>query len=118
MLRRTTRLYTLVSLVAFADGFTVHSVACGASNGAARASIHCGTCRVCLSSFDEKANGPEACRFHPGSLRGESARKGNWEGERGPDSGSGGDLVYTYTCCGKEKGAPGCVLGRHVGFGE
>ena len=39
-----------------------------AVGGASRSS----TCRVCRSSYDPSDNGPLACRFHPGSLRGES----------------------------------------------
>ena len=61
----------------------------------------CGTCRVCKNSYDPADNGPRACQHHPGTIRGESARKGNWEGARGTDEGQSGDLVYSWTCCGQ-----------------
>jgi phosphomannomutase len=137
-----------------------------AVGGASRSS----TCRVCRSSYDPSDNGPLACRFHPGSLRGESlcgrqprtgfgqfalqhappapdraqggpqprpasanwqirsgwlaghtglvfpigesARKGNWEGVRGPDAGRGDDLVYSWTCCGASRDDLGCTFDR------
>ena len=63
-----------------------------------------GTCRVCKGTFVE--NGLGSCRSHPGSLRGESARKSEWDG---PDE----RLVYTWTCCGGAEGAEGCVVGEH-----
>ena len=151
-----------------------------AGGGAPRSS----TCRVCKSSYAPSDNGPRACRFHPGSLRGESlcghhprtgfgqfalqhtppapdqaqggpqprsasadwqirsmcicsicfvcsgwlaipcshtglvspigesARKGNWEGARGPDAGRGDDLVYSWTCCGASMDDLGCTYDR------
>jgi hypothetical protein len=33
------------------------------------------TCRVCKSAYAPSENGPRACRFHPGSLRGASLRR-------------------------------------------
>ena len=76
------------------------------------------TCRVCKSSYAPTDNSPRACRSHPGSLRGESARKGNWEGVRGPDSGRGDDLVYSWTCCGGSRDDGGCTVDRHLSYDD
>ena len=113
-------LHLLLGLIAAAHGFSSPGFIHPHSNIATRSLIidMMATCRICLESFDPLTNNDKACCHHPGALRGESARKGNWEGDRGPDSGTGGELVYTYTCCGKEKGSPGCTYSRCVGFGE
>ena len=76
------------------------------------------TCRICKATYDADTNGPRACRSHPGMLRGESARKGNWEGVAGPDTGSGGDLVYTWSCCGAPADDPGCTYGFHASYDD
>ncbi|KAL1519058.1 hypothetical protein AB1Y20_003326 [Prymnesium parvum] len=76
------------------------------------------TCRVCKSTYEPEANGPRACRSHPGSLRGESARKGDWEGDRGPNSGKGGDIVYSWSCCGAPAEDAGCVVAPHASYDE
>ena len=78
----------------------------------------CGTCRVCKNSYDPADNGPRACQHHPGTIRGESARKGNWEGARGTDEGQSGDLVYSWTCCGQPRDAPGCTFAPCVSYDD
>ena len=70
------------------------------------------TCRICREKYT--TNDARACRHHPGALRGESARKSDWSAY--DDGGDGGDLVWTYTCCGQKEGAPGCVVDRHRAY--
>ena len=65
------------------------------------------TCRVCRRSF--VLNGPKACRSHSGSLRGESARKGDWE-----STSTEKELVLSWTCCGAAEDAPGCEVRCHA----
>lgn len=74
------------------------------------------TCRVCKTSYGPDDNHGRACRHHPGSLRGESRRKGDWEGDAGPKSGNGGELVYSWTCCGGAEPDPGCVFSAHESY--
>ena len=102
------------------------------------------TCRVCFRSYDPASNGPFSCCYHPGSLRGESPRKSDWQDEdydrdgRHKSRGSGGEsgddecattsatttsidnsqLVYTYTCCGAPEGAEGCTRDRCKSFDD
>ena len=76
------------------------------------------TCRLCKASYTAETNGPTACRHHPGTLRGESARKGDWEGRSGAEQGQSGDLVYSWTCCGAPADAPGCVIGFHQSYDD
>lgn len=78
----------------------------------------CYTCRLCKATYSSEDNGPTACRSHPGSLRGESARKGDWEGTRGASSGDSGDLVYTWSCCGAPAEDPGCLIGFHTSYDD
>ena len=73
------------------------------------------TCRVCREKYSDATNGDRSCCYHPGSLRGESARKGDWDDAaqgRPTASGDGGELVWTYSCCGQADGAPGCTYDR------
>jgi len=80
------------------------------------------TCRVCRNSYDPLSNDAFSCRFHPGTLRGESPRKSNWEddnydettGKLKDDASSkpsidNSELVYTYNCCGGTKDSEGCT---------
>ena len=67
------------------------------------------TCRVCRRSF--VLNGPKACRSHSGSLRGESARKGDWE-----STSTEKELVLSWTCCGAAEDAPGCEVRCHLTY--
>ncbi|KAL3931694.1 MAG: hypothetical protein SGPRY_001017 [Prymnesium sp.] len=76
------------------------------------------TCRVCKATYNPEDNGPRACRSHPGTLRGESARKGDWEGATGPTTGKGGDLVYSWSCCGAPADDPGCVFAPHTSYDD
>ena len=52
-------------------------------------------CRVCRGRYSDDENHAAACRHHPGALRGESARKGDWEATPSDD-----DLVWTYLAAG------------------
>ena len=70
-------------------------------------------CRVCRGRYSDEENHAEACRHHPGALRGESARKGDWEATPSDD-----DLVWTYSCCGGAADAPGCVADRHRSYDD
>ena len=67
------------------------------------------TCRVCRRSF--VLNGPKACRSHSGALRGESARKGDWE-----STSTEKELVLSWTCCGAAEDAPGCEVRCHLTY--
>lgn len=78
--------------------------------------IQTGTCRICKTSFFE--NGPRSCRYHPGSMRGESARKGNWEGTLGSEGQDSGELVYSWTCCGGAADDAGCTYGTHKTYDD
>ena len=69
------------------------------------------TCRVCRRSF--VLNGPKACRSHSGSLRGESARKGDWE-----STSTEKELVLSWTCCGAAEDAPGCEVRCHATYDD
>ena len=70
-------------------------------------------CRVCRGRYSDEENHAAACRHHPGALRGESARKGDWEATPSDD-----DLVWTYSCCGGAADAPGCVADRHRSYDD
>ena len=70
-------------------------------------------CRVCRGRYSDDENPAAACRHHPGALRGESARKGDWEATPSDD-----DLVWTYSCCGGAADAPGCVADRHRSYDD
>ena len=76
------------------------------------------TCRVCRESFVVAENGPRACCSHSGTLRGESARKGDWEGLVGAKSSADGDLVFSWSCCGGKPDAPGCQHSRHLTYDD
>ena len=90
----------------------------GTGDGAGGSGERLATCRVCKSAYAPSANGPRACQYHPGSLRGESSRKGDWEGQTGPKLGDGGDLVYSWTCCGAPEGSSGCTFDFHFSYDE
>ena len=70
-------------------------------------------CRVCRGRYSDDENHAAACRHHPGALRGESARKGDWEATPSDD-----DLVWTYSCCGGAADAPGCVVDLHRSYDD
>lgn len=76
------------------------------------------TCRVCRASYAPRSNGERACRSHPGALRGESARKGDWEGARGSSTGDDGALVWSWSCCGADRDSPGCLVGEHRSYDD
>ena len=76
------------------------------------------TCRVCKTSYDPGANDDRACRHHPGVLRGESARKSDWEDGWKADGKNGGELVWTWNCCGGGADSPGCVFDRHRSYDD
>ena len=77
------------------------------------------TCRLCKCSYNPLENGPRACLSHPGSLRGESSRKGDWDGAVGPGNGQdGGELVFTWSCCGAQADDAGCVIGPHASYDD
>ena len=77
------------------------------------------TCRVCKATYTDAENGPCACRHHPGELRGESARKGEWTAAIGRETGwKGGDVFFHWNCCGRHAEAKGCALGRHTSYDD
>eukprot|EP00588_Corethron_pennatum_P018319 CAMPEP_0194306148 /NCGR_PEP_ID=MMETSP0171-20130528/3402_1 /TAXON_ID=218684 /ORGANISM="Corethron pennatum, Strain L29A3" /LENGTH=116 /DNA_ID=CAMNT_0039057871 /DNA_START=81 /DNA_END=431 /DNA_ORIENTATION=+ len=76
------------------------------------------TCRICRTTYSPSNNPTDVCRYHPGPFRGESARKGDWEGVRGAAGSSSGELVFSWSCCGGKEGSPGCVSGRHSSYDD
>ena len=75
------------------------------------------TCRICRGSYDPLFNDIFSCVYHPGSLRGESPRKSDWDDDDGNSktkktrkkSIDNSQLVYTYTCCGGPPESEGCT---------
>jgi hypothetical protein len=65
-------------------------------------------CKRCGNEFDPRANSPEACRFHPGTLR---------DFDRFAEGvGAPGDY---WSCCKKQvvsegQPVPGCQVGPHL----
>jgi hypothetical protein len=86
------------------------------------------TCRICRGSYDPLFNEAFSCVYHPGSLRGESPRKSDWEDEhydqdgklktKAKESIDNSQLVYTYTCCGGTPDSEGCTKGKHKSFDD
>ena len=87
------------------------------------------TCRICRGSYDSLSNEACSCVYHPGSLRGESPRKSDWEEENYDDDGKrrttkakesidNSQLVYTYNCCGGIPDSEGCTKGKHKSFDD
>ena len=88
------------------------------------------TCRICRGSYDLLSNEACSCVYHPGSLRGESPRKSDWEEENYDDDGKrktkakakesidNSQLVYTYNCCGGIPDSEGCTKGKHKSFDD
>ena len=87
------------------------------------------TCRICRKQYDPLFNEALSCVFHPGSLRGESPRKSDWEDESYDEDGKrkldgpqksidNSQLVYTYTCCGGTADAEGCTRGKCKSFDD
>jgi hypothetical protein len=89
------------------------------------------TCRICRKSYDPLFNDVFNCCYHPGSLRGESPRKSDWEDgdENYEINGSGSattkkksidnsKLVYTFTCCGGAPDSEGCTTGKCKSFDD
>ena len=88
------------------------------------------TCRICRGSYDSLSNEAYSCVYHPGSLRGESPRKSDWEEENYDDDGKrktktkakesidNSQLVYTYNCCGGIPDSEGCTKGKHKSFDD
>jgi len=116
------------------------------------------TCRICRCTYnqnllfndnDNDNNDNDEllslmCVYHPGSLRGESPRKSDWEDDdddvnvdmdddddnvdeiksrsitrrRQRKSIDNSKLVYTYTCCGGSKESLGCRRGRHKSYDD
>jgi len=99
------------------------------------------TCRICRCTYDrhlllnndndndshENENDEllslMRCVYHPGSLRGESPRKSDWEDNDNDDKGQrksidNSKLVYTYTCCGGERDSVGCQRGKHKSYDD
>ena len=77
------------------------------------------TCRICRGSYDPLFNDLFSCVYHPGSLRGESPRKSDWDDNEGDSktktkkkSIDNSQLVYTYTCCGGPPESEGCTRGK------
>ena len=87
------------------------------------------TCRICRGSYDPLFNKASSCVYHPGSLRGESPRKSDWEEEDYGEDGKhlkGGikksidnsQLVYTYNCCGGGPESEGCTKDKCKSFDD
>ena len=74
------------------------------------------TCRICRKSYSPVAEDEDAniCIRHPGTLRGESPRKSNWEDASIDNT----QLVFTYTCCGAGEGSEGCVKEKHKSYDD
>lgn len=72
-------------------------------------------CQRCHAKFTPTTVGK--CRYHPESFSGEDSQRWTVAGERPPEGKS--TVYYFYSCCGAaDVDAPGCVVGRHSGFGE
>ena len=97
----------------------------GSNNGGALASVSSSswsssalsaTCRICRGSYDPLFNDLFSCVYHPGSLRGESPRKSDWDDDednsKTKKSIDNSQLVYTYTCCGGPPESKGCTRGK------
>ena len=79
------------------------------------ATVVSATCRICRQQYDP--NDPnDLCRHHPGELRGESPRKGNWEDNATELDNT--ELVVLYECCGQPEGSEGCVVGPHKSYDD
>merc|ERR1719293_435829 len=76
------------------------------------------TCRICRKSYDPLLNGDLSCVYHPGSVRGESPRKSDWEDGGKKKSIDNSKLVYTFTCCGGAPDSEGCTKGKCKSFDD
>ena len=69
-------------------------------------------CSRCNTHFRESTNADDACRYHTAAYAGEDSQRWTAPGAVNP-----GTVAYSWLCCGAEGvDAPGCAVGRCVGY--